>query len=109
MSEEWKIEIIGYKDETISEDKWSTHYERLYSVSNMDNEDIAETLSHYLLSHYLNSNESTADYMHRELLEEILNNPRNYYWVDNPEITKQVIPYLKDYENFLIREVQIKR
>ena len=27
---EWKIEIIGYKDETILEDKWSRHYERLY-------------------------------------------------------------------------------
>ena len=24
---EWKIEIIGYKHETISEDKWSRHYE----------------------------------------------------------------------------------
>ena len=27
---EWKIEIIGYKDKAISEDKWSRHYERLY-------------------------------------------------------------------------------
>lgn len=98
---EWKIEIIGYKDETISEDKWSRHYERLYSVSNKDNEDIAETLSHYL-----HHNESRMErYIYRELLEELLNNPRNYYWVDNPEITKKVIPYLKDYEDFLICEV----
>lgn len=98
---EWKIEIIGYKDETISKDKWSRHYERLYSVSNMDNEDIAETLAHYL-----NLNEDREErYICRELLEELLNNPRDYYWVDNPEVTKKVIPYLKDYEDFLIREV----
>ena len=98
---EWKIEIIGYKDETISEDKWSRHYERLYSVSNTENEDIAETLSHYL-----NHDESRQErYICRELLEKLLNNPRDYYWVDNPEITKQLIPYLKDYEDFLICEV----
>lgn len=98
---EWKIEIIGYKDETISEDKWSRHYERLYSVSNKDNKDIAETLSHYV-----NFNESREErYIYRELLEELLNNPRDYYRVDNPKITKKVIPYLKDYEHFLICEV----
>ena len=97
---EWKIEIIGYKDETISEDKWSRHYERLYFVSNKDNQDIAETLSHYM-----NHNESRQErYICRELLEELLNNPRDYYWVDNPEVTKKVIPYLKDYKDFLICE-----
>ena len=98
---EWKIEIIGYKDETISEDKWSRHYERLYSVSNMDNKDIAETLAHY----FDLDEDRKEKYICRELLEELLNNPRDYYWVDNPEITKKVIPYLKDYEDFLICEV----
>ena len=37
---EWKIEIIGYKDETISEDKWSRHYERLYKTCEKDNPDV---------------------------------------------------------------------
>ena len=98
---EWKIEIIGYKDEVISEDKWSRHYERLYSVSNKDNEDIAETLSHYLYH-----NDSRMErYICRELLIELLNEPNRYNCKSNPEITKQVIPYLKDYEHFLICEV----
>lgn len=100
---EWKIEIIGYKDETISEDKWSRHYERLYSVSNKDNKDIAETLAHYLNYDEYGEEEK---YICKELLEELLNNPRDYYWVDNPEVTKKLIPYLKDYKDFLIRKVQ---
>jgi len=98
---EWKIEIIGYKDETISEDKWSRHYERLYSVSNKDNEDIAETLSHYLY----HNNSRMERYIYRELLEKLLNNPRDYFYCANPEMVRKVIPYLKDYEDFLIREV----
>ena len=44
---EWKIEIIGYKEETISEDKWSRHYERLYKTCEKDNPDVTNALFAY--------------------------------------------------------------
>ena len=98
---EWKIEIIGYKDETISEDKWSRHYERLYKTCEKDNPDVTNALCHYL-----NHNESRQErYICRELLEKLLSNPRDYFYCHDLETVKKVIPYLKDYEDFLICEV----
>lgn len=98
---EWKIEIIGYKDETISEDKWSRHYERLYKTCEKDNPDVTN-----VLFVYKDFNETVGErYIYREALIELLNEPNRYNCKSNPEITKQVIPYLKDYEHFLICEV----
>lgn len=98
---EWKIEIIGYKDETISENKWSRHYERLYKTCEKDNPDVTNALFAYK-----DFNESVGErYIYREALIELLNEPNRYNCKSNPEITKKVIPYLKDYEDFLVCEV----
>lgn len=98
---EWKIEIIGYKDKTISENKWSRHYERLYKTCQKENPDVTNALFVYK-----DFNESVGErYINREALIELLTDPHRYNVTCNPEITKKVIPYLKDYEDFLIREV----
>ena len=98
---ECEIEIIGYKYEVISEDKWSRHYERLYKTCEKDNPDVTNALFTYK-----DFNASVSErYIHREALIELLNEPNKYNCKSNSEITKKVIPYLKNYENFLICEV----
>ena len=101
-----RIQIIGYRENEISATEWNVHYEVLYSCTEEENID-----ANYILWSYKDRNESLWERsIPRECLIEILTEPNKCFppHEDTPynvERTKEPLKYIKDYEDFLIREV----
>lgn len=102
-----QIQIIGYRENKISDTEWNVHYEVLYSCTEEENID-----ANSILWLYKDRHESLWErYIPRECLIELLTEPNKCFapiHEDTPynvERTKEPLKYIKDYEDFLIREV----
>lgn len=102
-----QIQIIGYRENRISDTEWDVHYEVLYSCTEEENIDANSILWRYKDfgdSHWERS-------IPRKCLIEILTEPNKCFpplHEYTPYIvkrTKEPLKYIKDYEDFLIREV----
>ena len=102
-----RIQIIGYREDEISATEWNVHSEVLYSCTEEENID-----ANSILWRYKDFNESRWERsIPREYLIEILTEPNKCFsplHEDTPynvERTKEPLKYIKDYKEFLIREV----
>ena len=98
-----RIYLIGYKTEKKNEKEWSEHYKILYSCTPEENEDANMTLS--IWKDYYET--VPEKYINREFLVKLLTEPKAYITFNNPcneENTREVLEYIEDYEDFLIKE-----
>lgn len=101
-----RIQIIGYRENKISDIEWNVHYEVLYSCTEEENIDANSIL--WIYKDFGDSHWERS--IPRERLIEILTEPNKCFaprYGDIPynvERTKEPLKYIKEYEDFLIRE-----